>query len=187
MKYPIALILLLLLSAASCKKNKKTDPLPPATQTGANTMGCYVNGVAWLPNTEPFGSIPGLKPINVDFLNNKSQLLMTFYRKKNPDDQTLEIFINAFNGVGIYMMDSSSKIIGIPGSYGPLNNYQYFADDKIKKSFVTDESHLGTVTITLYDSIKNIVSGTFQFKGNNLRNVTDSVVVSEGRFDVTLY
>lgn len=40
-----------LLTASGCKKNKlsELDKLPPATQTGANTFGCLVNGKAYLP------------------------------------------------------------------------------------------------------------------------------------------
>ena len=58
----IWLLLLALCSIfASCKKDKITnsqlaesEKLPPITQTGANTFGCLVNGIAWLPNgTKP--------------------------------------------------------------------------------------------------------------------------------------
>ena len=44
-----------LLTLTQCSQCKKNDPtplaqLPPATQTGANTFGCLVNGQVWLPN-----------------------------------------------------------------------------------------------------------------------------------------
>ena len=40
-----------LLGLSQCKKNdpNPVDQLPPATQTGANTFGCLVNGQPWLP------------------------------------------------------------------------------------------------------------------------------------------
>lgn len=141
MKYIIVLFsffAVILLTAASCKKNVVEDPLPPATQTGANTMGCYVNGKVWLPDTRDNGSIPRLKAIYVDFLNNGNQLLMTFYRQRNSDNQTLEIFIKDFHGVGKYIMDSTSRIIGMPGSYGPLKNYCNFSDNNPKTDYLTN-------------------------------------------------
>ena len=47
-----AMALLLAASAHSCKKEEPT--LPPETQTGKNTFGCYVNGVLFL-NDAPKG------------------------------------------------------------------------------------------------------------------------------------
>jgi hypothetical protein len=42
------------LMASGCKKNSNSnnspvDQLPPATQTGANTFGCLINGQAFTP------------------------------------------------------------------------------------------------------------------------------------------
>ncbi|MFD2786908.1 hypothetical protein [Hymenobacter rubripertinctus] len=45
------LLLAALLGLSQCKK-KDPDPLsqlPPATQTGANTFGCLIDGKAWTP------------------------------------------------------------------------------------------------------------------------------------------
>lgn len=49
-KLPLSLCLLL----TQCSQCKKDDPapeeqLPPATQTGANTLGCLVNGQPYTP------------------------------------------------------------------------------------------------------------------------------------------
>jgi hypothetical protein len=52
MKNILLIALLPLLFGISCKKDKLADELsklPPATQTGANTFGCLVNGKAWVP------------------------------------------------------------------------------------------------------------------------------------------
>jgi len=39
------------ISIAGCKKHKSNpiDQLPPATQTGANTLGFLLNGEPWTP------------------------------------------------------------------------------------------------------------------------------------------
>lgn len=50
MKNIIVIATLMLLCAASCKKDKASeDQLPPATQSGANTFGCLVNGKVFEP------------------------------------------------------------------------------------------------------------------------------------------
>ncbi len=51
---PLCAALLLAFSFAQCKKNHpppktELEKLPPITQTGANTFGCLLNGVAWIP------------------------------------------------------------------------------------------------------------------------------------------
>ncbi len=56
MKTLLLATLALLLTAGSCKKSAENQ-LPPATQTGANTFGCLINGVVykcrgwWKPGT----------------------------------------------------------------------------------------------------------------------------------------
>lgn len=56
MKTLLLATLALLLTAGSCKKSAENQ-LPPATQTGANTFGCKINGVVykcngwWKPGT----------------------------------------------------------------------------------------------------------------------------------------
>ncbi|WP_162550068.1 hypothetical protein [Hymenobacter nivis] len=46
-----AFLLLSLALLLGCKKTEQApaDQLPPATQTGANTLGCLVNGQPWTP------------------------------------------------------------------------------------------------------------------------------------------
>ena len=48
-KLPTPLLLAALLGLSQCKKHDPESALPPATQTGASTFGCLVNGQAWTP------------------------------------------------------------------------------------------------------------------------------------------
>ena len=54
---PMLLLLALscvLLTNMTCKKSYiEKNELPPITQTGANTFGCYVNGEIFLPRSGP--------------------------------------------------------------------------------------------------------------------------------------
>jgi hypothetical protein len=54
----------LLLAVPYCKKNK--DQLPSATQSGANTFGCLINGKARIPTGHGAGS--GIEPTSGGFL-----------------------------------------------------------------------------------------------------------------------
>lgn len=53
MKTILILCTAFLFTACACTKNSKpilNEPLPPATQTGANTFGCTLNGQVFVPN-----------------------------------------------------------------------------------------------------------------------------------------
>ncbi len=189
MKNSITHILLLtlftILSAGSCKK-ECTDPicqLPPATQTGANTMGCLINGKPWLPDTRDNGSMPRLMPISVSLWQTPTQLYCRFYRQRDPDNQAVRIFIKNFVGVGTYIMDSTSSLIGFPGTTGVLKNHFNFSELNTRMEYVTNVTYKGEVTITTYNEVLRIVSGTFSFKAQNINATADSVVISNGRFD----
>ena len=51
-------LLLVLLFFVSCKKqSSEPEPdLPPETQQGADTFGCYLNGKPWKPSPNEWGS-----------------------------------------------------------------------------------------------------------------------------------
>ena len=46
---PYLPLLAALLGLGQCTKDDPEASLPPATQTGANTFGCLVNGQVWTP------------------------------------------------------------------------------------------------------------------------------------------
>lgn len=48
-------------------------------------------------------------------------------------------------------------------------------------NFITDSQNTGTITITKFDKINKIVSGTFNFKAKNQNG--EIVIISDGRFD----
>ena len=45
----LSLVTMILLSSCSSDNNTTQDQLPPETQTGANTFGCYINGKLLIP------------------------------------------------------------------------------------------------------------------------------------------
>jgi hypothetical protein len=88
------LLLLVTLSLSCCSKddNKPVNPidqLPPATQTGANTAGCLVDGKAFLPK----GYIPSGNLV-CNYINGKDFVISIIQKK---DNQTFLIDVTSYN------------------------------------------------------------------------------------------
>ena len=173
------LLLLLLTSfsllAASCTKEDDgpttpLDELPPATQVGANTFGCLINGEPWYNRGGRFNdpdlsagyaeTIYGLY-FNVyaraydPFISSESDFLRVQFKEPKvgdflPDDRWLEPLRLTYDNYIFYRLDTLSRV---------------------------------DLTLTRFDLQNQIASGTFSFTVIN-DVLLDTLVVSEGRFDV---
>ena len=175
--------LLATLSCSSCKKEtvvvNPASQLPAATQTGANTFGCLINGVAFTPKGYLFGA-PSLL-CAYQFIQNKG-----YNFQLSADD-----FSNSSDvtGVGVYTdsmrikENTSYSLItnNIPNSayglYSHVTTQDPFATPVYTKTLMP-----GSLSITRYDSIKQIVSGTFWFYA--LTTKGDTIKITDGRFDM---
>ena len=55
--FTVSALCVLLFTSMTCKKSYiEKNELPPITQTGANTFGCYVNGEIFLPRKGMYGT-----------------------------------------------------------------------------------------------------------------------------------
>ena len=54
-----AVLLFLTFTLINCTKSDDQDQLPPATQTGANTFGCLINGKVFIPKDKTGYTPPG--------------------------------------------------------------------------------------------------------------------------------
>ena len=172
-----ALALLLL---TQCKK-AAPDPvsqLPPATQTGANTFGCLLNGQPWTPSgnygppnfrlTYDPGYHNGtlqIKAYRFAGVNNNIYQILTFGATHVSQPGAYSFALGGENGV-IYM-DT--------GQAAPCNQYSYF-------SSLTYQS--GTLVITRFDLAQHVIAGTFSFK--LFRPGCDTLRFTQGRFDYKL-
>lgn len=177
MKRPLVLgTALLLLALTQCKKKDPSpeDQLPPATQTGANTFGCLVNGQPWTPkgyNGSSNNSVsydPGL---------NGGVFDLQTYRYPEPGANHFQV---------IYLFANQ---VARAGTYSFTNEMQTeasFNDTKTKCSWRSRDSlttyRRGTLTITRLDLQAGVISGTFAF--TLYKPGCDSVRVTNGRFDV---
>ncbi|WP_333809649.1 hypothetical protein [Flavobacterium sp.] len=144
------------------------DKLPQATQTGANTVGCLLNGKAFLPGNQPNST------------NCFYQLVDGEY-----------YFVMAFDN-----RDANNNLIGLgigtqklQIQQGSIYNLFELSDNNAYGGFVfgtlnsyTTQTYTGEFTITKLDEVNHIVSGTFWFDVLDTFGVVHQI--REGRFDM---
>jgi hypothetical protein len=167
-----AMMLFLTIGACSCTKwidkkineklEKERTTLPPETQTGKNTFGCYVNGELFVRERGSAGF--GMSSLRAEYF------------------QTTKI---------LSIMASSNKgSIGLRVSNPSVNGYKELSWIKYVKGNYdkTFNGHnLGEITLTRFDTVNGIVSGTFacEIPYHDEQNGKDSVIqITQGRFDI---
>ena len=174
MKNTIIITTLMLLCAASCKKDKANeDQLPPATQTGANTFGCLVNGKVWIPKGFTGTGTPNPK-LSFDNYNGNTIFSINTYHYQN---QVAEGFIS------LSLIDSNLNIgsFNYPSNMNFSIGWEQVLGSCFTPAFDTTIKKWGSARILKYDNVNNIISGNFsaKFKAPNC----DTVFITEGRFD----
>ena len=140
------------------KPANPVSQLPPATQTGANTFGCLING-------EPF------------VVSNTSQQT-AIYQGGGVQ----------FGAGGVYIVVLDPFEIGVNYQFMDLGQGQarvrYFEDPnpQLGCHYEYNDTYQGTVRFTKIDTVNYIISGTFEFSTVN-ENCED-VKITNGRFDM---
>lgn len=188
MKYSLLPLLLLvaLLGLSMCKKRDTTptkpeDQLPPATQTGAGTFGCLVNGQPYLPSGGGLFNNPNLL-VTYDPAYNGGNLAITAYRVLG--STTLKQYIGV-GGDGISQTGTYTLATYIARPTGPLQT-PYFSDGSKAKpcnEYLNNPgtSATGQLIISRLDKQAHIVSGSFSF--TLTQPGCDTIRVTAGRFD----
>ena len=180
MKHLISFLLLLILSASSCKKNKTGEQLPPETQEGKFTIGFKVDGKIYtakgkggLLSSEyiKYGLGSNDRSINI-FAANTSDLKLKFH---------LTLILNYKEQLGVYQMKTypyeGQFINGANGNMPTGTN-----------TFTTTNLHTGTVNIKSFNgsfspySEGTILSGTFEMDAVNGEGKV--IHITDGRFDI---
>jgi hypothetical protein len=178
MKTYLLLLITVLLSSLQCRKQTRptiTDipGLPPATQTGANTLGFLLNGQPWIPEG------PNNLSVDYDPSFNNGIIGIVAYRKINSTNSTQIV-------IGI--MDSLNSMT-IPFSRNIGKNSLGFANYS-NEAFCSyhqndDSSHSkGILTISKLDKLNRIISGSFECKLYNRLCNKDTLIINNGRFDI---
>lgn len=161
-----------LLVLYACKKDEDAEPaLPPATQEGRNTFGCKVNGQLWVNGGDDWMA----KYYWADYIDSSGVFYLGGSSSK----------ANTHSEVGLVIEHLPfSDIINAPFQCkGWYRRVIYQNNVSSTNKYITDSIIPGTVTITKFDTINLIVSGTFNFNAK-LEGGTETVDVTDGRFDL---
>lgn len=172
---PLALLLM------QCHKSSPDpttpeDQLPAATQTGAGTFGCLVNGKPWTPGGK--NAVPNLQ-VHYDPTYHGGNLAVTAFRRldERGNSQVVGLGGDQIAKTGTYMLDPSITLQS-PGLYsaGYTDNTKTSPCDEY---LFQPTSRIGAFTITRLD--RGIVSGTFEF--TLIQPGCDTIRITKGRFD----
>ena len=170
----IATILLI----SSC--TKEVTELPEATQTGANTFGCKVDGNFWVP--AGFGIVPTAPILEARMVSGNTLIINARNFSKSPTETEFEFRIKNVTGPGEYLLNSDVSHPSLD------NSYVYYVLRKVNplNEWLTSSQYSGRVLITRLETGANaFVSGTFELDA--VSEDDNSVIhITEGRFDVRL-
>ena len=160
-KYLITTLLTVLL-CCSCNEDFSADPtiMPPATQTGAHTFGCLIDG--WVYTGQRY----------------HSKHKASYYPAHNEGEKAIvniHVRVDANASISFNIIDPKEKSITIYSASEGANTDQTIYTDAVFKDGDKQEEKLedGTVNITRFDLNSRIISGTFE--GGRMQ---------EGRFDL---
>jgi len=169
-------ILILILACFSC--NKEISELPPATQSGANTFGCKIDGKLWGPSG--FGIIPTAAPLEARYMADHNLIINARNFSSSPTETEIELFIKNASEPGTYSLNTTVSYPTFAASYGYYVHRKFSPDNE----WMSSDQYTGSIMLTKIDTVNLIVSGTFEFHAINLYNSPQPINVTEGRFDI---
>lgn len=160
----------------SCCNNddNHNEQLPPETQTGANTVGCLVNGNVFLPHAE------GINPeVNCfyQYIDGEFFFNIAFFDYRGTTPKAVSVQTRQIDlQVGeTYLLNKN--VIDDGDFIGGGGNFDIGASNR----YFTSVVKTGELKITHLDLQNSIISGTFWFDAVNANGET--VEIRQGRFD----
>ena len=179
----LILLLTTIFVVSCCSKDDDRTPiekLPAATQVGANTAGCLVNGQVFLPKgSSQFG------PILSCFYQQDSDgyhFGLNFRERTSNESKAVNISLNPNQ-----LIEGTTYNIGaiINGSSNYISNFaEFIVNSTVTSSnrFNTTNINIGELVITKLNLQQRIISGTFWYDAINAAG--EKVEVRAGRFDM---
>jgi len=173
------LLLLATFTLSCCNKDdnpfSSKDQLPAETQTGANTVGCLVNGEVFIPHQQ------GINPaVNCFYQLDNGEFFFTMGFSDFRNGGSKSVFIqtkrvNLING----QTYSLNKNMVDNGDFSGGGGAYWLSPNDIS---YTNTIKTGELKVTRLDLANSIISGTFWFDAVNTAGET--VQIRSGRFDM---
>ena len=177
--YFLAGLTALLLSAGSCKKD---DPnaLPDATQEGKQTAGFLLNGKAWVPKPS---TISTGRPVNGSWRKTRGghSLNLSFRQFSRQEDWGSGFFLPDIRQAGTFVLNQTPAITSGLNNAGYGQFYQQRPAPSV--NYYTGPDAPGRLIITRFDTVNNIVSGTFEMTPRE-ENGGPTIAITQGRLDL---
>ena len=185
MKTLLLTLAVLLTSLTACENtnNDFVPTLPPITQTGENTFGCYIDGKLLTPRNGTgtiYGPDPGMSFIGLGDSPNYIYNEIRVHDFKSATGGIMDIhLVNLHeNGEGSFSVNESNCNKGLPA------NATINIRCRINNKWYCSIANTGELTILRYDYWNAIVSGTFSCSAVNRDDSTDIIEITQGRFDI---
>jgi hypothetical protein len=182
-KTPIYILAFLMeLICFSCNKSPSaSNNLPPISQTGANTFGCKINGLNWVPYYQCDSYCMGCIELSSDLSPEDSTGIFPF-RFSLTAGRSVAPFSGFFEFSPFSNGGTSLNLDYIYGTGNVFDSLEivFFNPVRYTPNY-GDPANI--FQITKLDSVNRIVSGIFSFV---LYSPTDSIVITEGRFDLKM-
>ena len=171
MKYLFLLFATLL--AASCTEDDELTPLdqlPPATQTGENIVACLIDGEPWVNDPNRTGEVN----ISASYYEMQDAMqIITFSGEYGTSRGSVISLIISPPNTGLSNLESNS--LRYTSKPQTEEEVEYFLN-------VND----GAIEVTNLDVESRILSGRFYGQLFS-SSTTDTLRITDGRFDVTFY
>jgi hypothetical protein len=198
MKYFFLPFLVLLFGCTKTETTTPQDTLPPLTQVGANTAGCVINGKVLVPkngtNSINGGVAYGLNTSrgsnfnNLPYGNDYFSISISNLKDKGHNYWIYVYIDNLSNGIGQYMVEQSNGQFFNQTSHNPQIIVRETYDGVSGKTYLSSYNS-GTINITRFDFntlYNTIISGTFNATLYNDSNPSETIQVTDGRFDLKI-
>lgn len=195
MKKLFSYLILILSFGISCREDD-FDILPAITQEGLNTFGCVIDGEVLIPKNAEAGFLGGASGLQIVYFKDSTFNSIGEYIRP----PSISITSSNYHDVGgdlIYLYipfpilqkeyqinesNGNSNFYNLPQPHVILNTYD--RQDILKRYLSYYQS--GQITITEFDTISTVISGYFNLRVVDAVTKTDTIEVTDGRFDINL-